>query len=81
MHCSTLINKTVLIATALNIVLPMLLKPYATPEESKPPQGAAQLSMKGQFMHMMVHHNQVPLSSTMIVGLIVYLSMYIAYKM
>ena len=79
MNCSTLINKSVIIAVALNIILPILLKPYATPDEIKPPNGAANLSFKGQFMHMMVHHNQVIFTSSVIVALIVYLSMRIAY--
>ena len=50
----------------------------ATPEEIKPPLGANSLSMKSQFMHMMVHHNQVPFMSSIIVGLIVGLSVLIS---
>lgn len=79
MHCSQLIERSVFVAAALNIILPMILKPYATPSEIKPPNGAASLSFKGQFMHMMVHHNQVMFTSTVIVVLITYLSMRIAY--
>lgn len=80
MHCSQLIHKAVIVSVILNIVLPKVLKPYATEEEIKPPNGAVSLSMKGQFMHMMVHHNQVPIMSSMIVALIVFLSNYIAYS-
>tara|TARA_Y100001970_G_C13852102_1_gene659831 strand:+ start:457 stop:705 length:249 start_codon:yes stop_codon:yes gene_type:complete len=64
----------VLFAVVLNLVLPMILSPYATDEEVKPKNGAASLSLKGQFMHMMVHHNQVMFSSSLIVGLIVFLA-------
>ena len=63
----------------LNLVLPLLLKPLATKEEIKPPNGAASLSLKGQFMHMMVHHNQVPFMSSVIIAIIVGLSVYLGY--
>jgi len=64
----------VLFAISLNIILPMILTPLATSEEIKPEKGAASLSLKGQFIHMMVHHNQVMFTSSLIVGLIVFLA-------
>ena len=69
--------KSALIGMVLNVVLPMVLQPFASFDEIKPPLGAGMLSYKGQFMHMMVHHNQVILVSSLIVGLIVYLSIYL----
>mgnify|MGYP006125662081 CR=1 FL=1 len=51
-----------------------LLSKFATKEEIKPANGAASLSLKGQFMHMMVHHKQVLLMSSFIVGLVIFLS-------
>ena len=63
--------RVVAIAVVLNLVLPFLLKPLASEEEIKPPNGAASLSMKGQLMHMFVHHAQVPISSSAIVAVIV----------
>jgi len=63
----------------LNIVLPHVLTPFATDEEKMPPNGAASLDMKGQFMHMMVHHKQVPVMSSFIIALIVGLSVYLGY--
>ena len=77
---STCIVNAVLYGIILNLVLPMLLKPFATPEEIKPPGEASSLSLKSQFMHMMVHHNQVPLMSSLIIALIVGLSVYLGYK-
>lgn len=53
----------------------MIFKPLATQEEIKPPNGASNLSLKGQFMHMLVHHGQVPFTSSVIVALIVGLSL------
>jgi len=73
-----LIVKSAVIGIFLNLVLPYILKPYATEEEIKPPDGAAQLSLKSQFMHMMVHHNQVPFMSSLIIAFMVGLSVYIS---
>ena len=75
-----LLLHSVLIAIVLNLILPHIVSPFATPEEVKPPNGAGNLSFKGQIVHMLVHHNQVPLSSSCIVGLIVGLSVFLAQK-
>lgn len=73
--------KPVMIGVGINLVLPMIVKPFATPEEIKPPTGnASDLNMKQQLVHMMVHHAQVPVSSSIIVGTIVGLSVYLAGK-
>ena len=77
---SNCIQNAVFYGVVLNLVLPFVLKPFATPEEIKPPNGAQNLSLKSQFMHMMVHHSQGPLISSVIVGLIVGLSVYLGYK-
>tara|TARA_B100001115_G_C15445903_1_gene209695 strand:- start:37 stop:321 length:285 start_codon:yes stop_codon:yes gene_type:complete len=74
------IKKSVLIAVIINIVLPYLLKPFATKKEIKPPNGAHNLSFKEQLMHMFVHHAQVPLTSSVIVAVIVSLSVYFSYE-
>tara|TARA_B100000900_G_scaffold9092_1_gene7540 strand:+ start:134 stop:412 length:279 start_codon:yes stop_codon:yes gene_type:complete len=73
------IINAVLMGVLLNLVLPMVLEPLATPEEIKPPDGAAKLSLKSQFMHMMVHHNQVPFMSSVIIAIIVGLAVYLGY--
>ena len=65
---------TAMIAILLNIILSKILSLFATEKEIKPPDGAAKLSLKGQFMHMMVHHEQVLFMSSFIVGLVVFLS-------
>ena len=68
--------KATIISIILNVGLPYILTPFASNIEIKPPKGAASLSLKGQFMHMMVHHNQVIFMSSFIVALIVFLSVY-----
>lgn len=76
-----MMKKTIFVAIILNIVLPLILSPLATADEVKPPNGATNLSFKEQFMHMMVHHKQVVFTSSFIVALIVFLSIYIASYM
>ena len=76
---SRCVLNAIIIGILLNLILPLILKPFATKEEIKPPNGASKLSYKGQFMHMMVHHGQVPLMSSMIIALIVGLSIYLGY--
>ena len=75
------IANAMFMGVVLNLVLPLLLTPLATKEEVRPVDGAASLSYKGQFMHMLVHHKQVPLMSSIIVGLIVGLAVYLGYKL
>ena len=77
---SKCLQNSVLMGVILNLVLPYLFKQFATQEEIKPPNGAASLSLKGQFMHMMVHHHQVPFMSSFIIALIVGLSVYLGYN-
>ena len=64
----------VLVGILINLILPQIVKPFATPEEIKPPNGARNLTFKEQLMHMLVHHSQVPLSSSIIISVIVALS-------
>ena len=71
---------TVAIAVAINLILPMLLRPFATPSEIKPPKGASNLGFKSQLMHMFVHHAQVPVSSSAIIAIIVALSLTICKR-
>ena len=79
MSDSDCILNSIIMGILINLVLPMVLLPLATPEEKKPPNGAASLPLKSQFMHMMVHHNQVPFMSSVIIAIMVGLSVYIGY--
>tara|TARA_B100001094_G_scaffold272806_1_gene278848 strand:- start:1317 stop:1598 length:282 start_codon:yes stop_codon:yes gene_type:complete len=74
------IVNAMIVGVILNLVLPLVVTPIATKEEIKPPDGAAALSYKGQFVHMLVHHNQVPVMSSLIVALIVGLAVYLGYE-
>jgi hypothetical protein len=63
-----------LVAVVINLILPQVLRPFATPEQIKPPNGAHKLNFFDQLMHMFVHHAQVPISSSLIIAVIVSLS-------
>ena len=75
MHEKTLLC-VVAVAVDLNLVLPKVMHHFATEEQITPPNGAAALPMWDQIMHMLVHHAQVPVSSSIIVALIVVLSVH-----
>ena len=70
---------SVIVGVVINLVLPAVLKPFATPEQIKPPNGAEQLPFFDQLMHMFVHHAQVPVTSSIIVAVIVFLSIMIGH--
>lgn len=63
----------------LNIVLPLLIKPLASDKEKEPPDGASKLNYKEQFVHMLVHHGQVPIISSIIIAFIIGVSIYLGY--
>ena len=81
MDKKTLFLKAAFIGVVLNTVLSFALSPFATDEEVKPPNGAGNLSFKSQIMHMLVHHKQVILTSSLIVALVSGLACWLACHM
>lgn len=73
-------SKVIIIAVLINLILPFLIRPFATADQIKPPKGAEFLSFPSQLMHMFVHHAQVPLSSSIIIAVIVGLALYLARR-
>ena len=69
------------ISIMINLILPQIVKPMATKGQIKPPDGAAKLPFFDQLVHMLVHHAQVPWSSSLIVGVIVFLSIILSKLM
>ena len=67
----------VVYAVLINVVLSLVVSQFASPSEVNPPNGASSLDFKGQLVHMLVHHAQVPLSSSLIVAIIVAVSVLI----
>ena len=79
MNYKCIIN-AVIYAIALNLILPLIAKRFATPEEIKPPGCPSKLSLKGQIMYMLVHHDKLRVSSTIIVATVVALSITVGYQ-
>ena len=78
---SNCIVNALIVGLLLNYFIPLMLTPLATPDEVTPPDGAGKLSFKSQFMHLMVHHNQIPLMSALVVGFVIITSIYLGYKL
>ena len=74
---SNLILSSVLVAVIINLVLPQIVMPLATEKQISPPNGAKNLNFFDQLIHMLVHHAQVPVTSSIIVAVIVALSLYL----
>lgn len=72
MYNTALLNSVV--GVFLNITLSLILSQFATLDQITPPNGAAQLDFFSQIMHMLVHHGQVLLTSSLIIFAIVFLS-------
>ena len=70
-----------IVSIILNLLLPNLVKKFASKEEINPEHGAHSLSFKQQLMHMLVHHAQVPLTSSILVSVITFLSVLFGYKL
>jgi len=69
----------VVVAVVINLLLPRLvMRMGVTEEQVNPPNGAPLLPFPDQVIHMLVHHAQVPLSSSLVVAVIVGLSVYVA---
>ena len=70
----------IVISILINILLPLLIKPFANKIQISPPNGAASLKFFDQVMHMFVHHAQVPIASSLIVAIIVAASIHLNKK-
>ena len=77
-HNHKILICSVVVGIVINLVLPVILKSCATPAQIHPPNGANNLSFLDQVMHMFVHHAQVPVTSSIIVAIIVLLSVLIS---
>ena len=76
MYQVAFLNSTV--GVFLNIILALILSPFATASQIKPPNGAANLDFLSQIMHMLIHHGQVLFTSSLIIFALVFLSTIIA---
>ena len=74
MYIDSLLLNLVVISTLLNVLLSSVVSKFASPDEISPPNGVSNLNFKEQLVHMLVHHAQVPVSSSVILALVIYLS-------
>mgnify|MGYP001174614736 CR=1 FL=1 len=63
-----------IVGVILNVVLSVVFSAHATPSQIKPPNGAENLEFFDQIMHMLVHHKQVLLTSSLIIFAIIFIS-------
>lgn len=75
---NNILLKSVMVGVLINLFFPHILKKYITYDEISPPTPVDALPIKNQIMHMIYHHNLVPLSSSLIIATIIILSVYIA---
>ena len=62
----------VVFAVLLNLIIPQLAGLVATPEEANHMTSPNSLSLKGKIMHMLVHHRDTPITSSLVIAVIVY---------
>ena len=63
-----------------NIIREIIAEQFATPEELKPPSCPSKLSLKSQIMYMLVHHDLLRISSSIIVAVVVAVSITLGYN-
>ena len=75
MFIPSVVSATAFVGALLNVILALALSPFATKSQIKPPLSAAELGFfPDQFMHMIVHHKQTLLMSSLIVFIVVFIS-------
>ena len=57
----------IIVAVLINLILPQIVKLFASEDQITPPNGAHNLNYFDQLIHMFVHHAQVPITSSIIV--------------
>ena len=79
---SNCVMNAVVMAVIVGVVVPAIISPFATASEITPPSGTSALSLKGQFMHIMYHHNGwPPLMSSFTLALITGLAVFLGYTL
>ena len=70
--------KVPLILITIGLIMPMIMVRFATPQEIKPDRCVSELPFKSQLMHMMVIKNKIKFSSSILIGIISFIAVYIA---
>ncbi len=70
-----------LVGVFINAILSAAVMPFATSPQISPPNGAANLPFFSQIIHMLVHHNQVMITSSLIIFAVTYVSTILALSL
>ena len=71
------ILNSILIGVLINLILPLILKRFATTREIRSRGSTDRFTYKGQFMSMMVNHNKIPFISSIVVAIIIGISIFL----
>lgn len=74
-----LLISTILAAVALNLFLPFVLKMVATRKQLSPSDSMEKMNLWDKVMHMLVHHNNSPVASSIVVAIVVAASVFLGH--
>jgi len=69
------------VGVLINAILSGAVMPFATSDQIVPPNGAGNLPLFSQVIHMLVHHNQVMFTSSLIIFALTYVSTIVALSL
>tara|TARA_B100000575_G_scaffold277357_1_gene263607 strand:+ start:1844 stop:2080 length:237 start_codon:yes stop_codon:yes gene_type:complete len=74
------IVKAAFVSVVLNLVLPLILYPFATEREQNACIKDVDLNIKERFMVMLLHHKHMPVMSSIIIALVITISILIGER-
>ena len=74
------IVKAALVSVILNLILPLILYPFATEREQNACIKDVDLNIKERFMVMLLHHKHMPVMSSIIIALVITISILIGER-
>ena len=74
------IVKAAFVSVILNLVLPLILYPFATEREQNACIKDVDLNIKERFMVMLLHHKHMPVMSSIIIALVISISILIGER-
>jgi len=73
-----IVLKAALISMVLNLILPYFVSPFATEKEKNACIKDKNLNLKEKFMIMLLHHQLMPVMSSVIVAIVLLVSVTLA---
>tara|TARA_Y100000389_G_scaffold189391_1_gene213065 strand:- start:319 stop:591 length:273 start_codon:yes stop_codon:yes gene_type:complete len=75
------IINAMIVSVLLGFVVPRVLLMFTDPDKVKQPLQMDHLSEKDKLIHLMAHHIQLPLLTSVIIAIVVGLSVYLGYQL